>query len=172
MTTAALRGVTVRIATPDDHDTISSLFAASYGSLMRGAYEPALLDAALPLMTRANPLLLAWGTFFVAETGDATVACGGWTRVRPGRGDVVRGLGHVRHFATHPAHTGLGIGRSLYQACEKQALAAGIERFECYASINAEGFYAALGFQALARITVPLNDEIRLPAVHMNRAIG
>lgn len=172
MTPAAPAGVTVRIATPDDHEAISHLFAVSYGTLMRAAYEAAVLEAALPLMTRANPLLLASGTFFVADTAGNVVGCGGWTRARPDRGDVERGLGHVRHFATHPDHTGLGIGRVLYEACEKQALAAGVERFECYASLNAEGFYSALGFEALARIDVPLNDEIRLPAVRMIRAIG
>lgn len=171
MTTEARRGVTVRVATPDDHEAISGLFTASYGALMRSAYEAAVLDAALPLMTRANPLLLASGTFFIADAAGNIVGCGGWTRARPGRGDVESGLGHVRHFATHPDYTGLGVGRALYDACEGQALAASVKRFECYASLNAEGFYSALGFEALARISVPLNDEIRLPAVHMTRVL-
>jgi len=165
-------GIAIRIAEPDDHEAISALFAASYGTLMGGAYEPATLEAALPLITRANPLLLASGSFFVAQAGDAMVGCGGWTRVRPGRGDVEPGLGHVRHFATHPSHTGLGIGRALYRACESQALAAGVGRFECYASLNAEGFYAALGFATVKRITVPVSHSVRVPAVHMTRAIG
>jgi len=171
VTTTAPRDVTVRIATSHDHEAVSRLFEASYGTLMRSAYEPGLLEPALPLMTRANPMLLASGTFFVAELGDATVGCGGWTRARPGRGDLEPGVGHVRHFATHPDYTGRGIGRALYRACETQATAKGVKRFECYASLNARGFYAALGFTTLARISIPLSEAVHLPAAHMARPL-
>jgi len=170
VTTRCPAGITVRIAEPSDHAAIAGLFESSYALLMRDAYEPALLAAALPLITRANPMLLASGTFFVATDADTGVlGCGGWTRVRPGNGEVQAGLGHIRHFATHPGYTGLGIGRALYAACENQAREAGVERFECYASLNAEGFYASLGFEKLDRISVPVGRDIDFPAILMRR---
>jgi len=139
---------------------------------MSPAYQRALLEQALPSMTRANPMLLASGTFFVAvTTGEDIVGCGGWTRERPGRGDALPGLGHIRHFAVHPEYTGCGVGRCLYLACERQARSAGMDRFECYASLNAEGFYNRLGFKRIKQVGVVLGNNATLPAVLMSRAL-
>jgi len=172
MTARVPARVSVRPAGPSDHAAIAALFESSYALLMRDAYEPDLLAAALPLITRANPMLLASGTFFVATgTGGAVLGCGGWTHARPGSGRLERGLGHIRHFATHPDSTGQGIGRRLYLSCEEQASEAGIERFECYASLNAEGFYAALGFEKRDDITVTIGHDIDFPAVLMTREL-
>ena len=50
-------------------------------------------------MTRANPGLLASGTYYVAESRDSLiVGCGGWTRESPVDGGIEPGLGHIRHF--------------------------------------------------------------------------
>lgn len=138
---------------------------------MGPAYQRALLEQALPFMTRANPMLLAGGTFFVATSGEDIVGCGGWSRERPGRGDTSPGLGHVRHFAVHPEYTGCGVGRYLYLACERQARSAGMDRFECYASLNAEGFYNRLGFERIEQIEVVLGNNATLPAVWMSRVL-
>lgn len=45
-------------------------------------------------------------------------------------------------------------------------------RFECYAGLNAEGFYAALGFAAVGRFDVPLGGSLLLPSVVMRRFVG
>lgn len=162
----------IRVATPDDRLAVSSLFEASYPTLLRRHYLSSLLAVALPLLTRANPMLLACGTFFVAESevGDV-LGCGGWTRERSGKGDTASQLAHIRHFATDPRHTRHGIGRALYLACEGQARAAGINRFECYASLNAEAFYAALGFRRVQMIDLELASRTTLPAVWMTRSV-
>lgn len=162
----------IRVATPDDHSAVSELFEASYSVLLQGHYQRAELEAALPLLTRANPMLLASGTFFVANSVQASVVgCGGWTRERPGKGDTDSRLAHIRHFAIDPGYTRRGIGRALYEACETQARRAGIERFECYASLNAEGFYVALGFERIETIDLELAGGKTLPAVWMTRSI-
>jgi N-acetylglutamate synthase-like GNAT family acetyltransferase len=169
---ASPRSHTIRTATPEDHSAVSRLFESSYSLLLRPCYNSPLLEAALPLMTRANPILLASGTFFVAEdTNGVIVGCGGWTRKRPGKGDVEPRLGHIRHFATHPDHSRRGIGRSIYDTCARQARTAGISRFECFASLNAVGFYAALGFEEIEDVDVELSDRIKLPGVLMRRSI-
>jgi hypothetical protein len=67
------------------------------------AYDDAVLAVALPLMTQANPMLLASGSYYLTITEESrTVACGGWTHERPGSGEIVPSLAHIRHFATHP----------------------------------------------------------------------
>lgn len=165
-------GIRIRPARPDDEAAVSALLAASYPVLMPAGYDPAVLSAALPLMTRANPALLASGRYFLAEeAGGQVVGCGGWTPERPGRGDVAPGLGHIRHFATHPERLGRGIGRAIYEASAAQAGAAGVQRFECYASLNAVAFYAALGFVARGRMEVAMGPEVRFPCEVMDREI-
>lgn len=152
---------------------VARLLEASYPALMTAGYEPGVLGPAMTLLIRPSPALLGSGTFFVAETGEGTtVGCGGWTPERPGKGDVTAGLGHIRHFAIDPAHTGRGVGRSLYNACASQARVREIERFECYASLNAEGFYAALGFERIEPVVIAITDEISLPAIRMIRSVG
>ncbi len=159
---------TIRSTTADDHELVSDLLLASYPVLMRAGYSDAVLDAALPAMTQANPVLLASGTFYVVQDNDGlAIGCGGWTFERPGSAEIVDGLAHIRHFATHPNRTGKGIGRLVYQCCEKNARQAGVGQFECYSSLNAEGYYASLGFTAIERLNVPMGPEIVFPAVRM-----
>jgi hypothetical protein len=62
-----------------------------------------LLGRALPFMTSANPILLASGTYYIAEREPGhLVGCGGWTAARPGSGEIIEAEAHIRHFATHP----------------------------------------------------------------------
>jgi hypothetical protein len=77
-------------------------------------------------MTKANPKLLASGTFYVAQSlHGEIVGCGGWTREQPGTGEVVQGeaaystfchssrldtpRGRALHYGTMP-HRGEGSG--------------------------------------------------------------
>jgi N-acetylglutamate synthase-like GNAT family acetyltransferase len=163
---------TVRRATPEDESGVSELLLASYPGLMRTVYDQAILEAALPLITRANPALLSAGTYYLAvdENGFA-VGCGGWSRERPGSSEVALELAHIRHFATRPEWLGRGIGRQLYRRCEEDARSSGVRRFECQASLNAEGFYAALGFRSVGRIEVRIGPGPMLPSVLMERTI-
>src|SRR4051794_2668660 len=124
-------------------------------------------------MVRPNPALLASGTYHMAETDDgAVVGCGGWTRERPGTRDMQPSLAHIRHFATRAERAGRGVGRAIYCRREAQAFAAGVTSFECYASLNAEGFYAALGFAVVGRFDVPLGESLLLPSVVMRRSLA
>ncbi|QND56776.1 GNAT family N-acetyltransferase [Mesorhizobium huakuii] len=163
---------TVRRATPQDEAGVSELLLASYPGLMRTAYDQAILEGALPLMTRANPALLSSGTFYLAVNGhDLAVGCGGWSRELPGSSEVTPGLAHIRHFATHPEWLRRGIGRELYRRCAEDGRSSSVRRFECQASLNAEGFYAALGFRTVRRIELRIGPGPMLPSILMERAI-
>lgn len=160
----------IRVAGPDDAAAIEAVLAASYPVLMAPAYEPGVLAAALPLITRANPKLIAAGTYYVAENpAGRVVACGGWTPDRPGTGEIEPGLAHVRHFAVDPAWSGRGLGRALFERCRQEAQAAGRTRFECFSSLNAEPFYRHLGFATRARADVPLGPTVTFPSLLMLR---
>jgi GNAT superfamily N-acetyltransferase len=169
---ATLRGMRVRVASPEDAGAVSAVLRPSYARLMAPAYPPDLLARTLPLITRANPALLASGRYYLveAETGEPA-GCGGWSAHPPGASEPDPRRAHIRHFATHPAWVGRGVGRMLYESCEGDARAAGFTRFEAWASLNGEGFYAALGFCRLEQIETPMPGGIRFPAVRMERAI-
>ena len=158
----------IRTASIEDSDSVTALLRASYPVLMRGAYEDSLLDAVLPAMTVAQPGLLRSGTYYVAEAADGPiVGCGGWTRERPGGNETEPGLAHIRHFGVHLDWTRQGVGRELYTRCQKDARNAGVSKFECYASLNGESFYAALGFKRDRVIDVEMRDGILFPSVRM-----
>jgi GNAT superfamily N-acetyltransferase len=164
--------VELRATRSEDSAAVAAILRASYPALMAPAYDPALLARALPLITRPQPALLASGTYFIAEAEGKPAACGGWTLAAPGTRRVEPGIAHIRHFATAPAWTGRGIGRRLYERCESDALAAGVRLFHCFSSVNAEPFYAALGFRRIGAIEVPLGRGLLFPSIHMSRAIG
>lgn len=162
---------TIRPTRPDDKAVVEAILNASYPTLMAGAYDAGLLARALPRITRANPALLASGTYFVAECRGEPVGCGGWSCERPGTGMVEIDLGHVRHFATLPDFLGRGVGRALYGRCASQAWSAGVRRLECYSSLNGEPFYAALGFARLGPIDVAMGPDVIFPSILMTRRI-
>jgi GNAT superfamily N-acetyltransferase len=162
----------LRIAAPTDEEAVDALLRASYPKLMSAIYDPDVLAAALPMFTKANPSLLSAGTYYLAESREhAVIGCGGWTRERPGTGEVEPGLGHIRHFGTHASWVGMGIGRAIYSKCEKDARSAGIQRFECYSSVNGEGFYASLGFESVRKIDVSLGSNVSIPGILMALSI-
>lgn len=160
----------IRVATPGDEAAVGNLLAASYAALLHDHYPPALLAAALPLITRANPVLLASGTYYLAKAaGGHIVGCGGWTPERPGSGDISPGIGHLRHFATHPDWTLNGIAAAILGRSIGEAAARAIPVLECFSTRQAEGFYARAGFRRLAEVEVPFAPDVHFPAVYMRR---
>lgn len=158
----------VRVRTPADAHAVSALLEASCSEQMRGPYEHGPLAGAPPFITRSNPVLIASSAFYVAATPSGrVVGCGGWSHARPGDGDTQPGLAHIRHFGTHPHWVGKAVGRSIFTACVGTARAAGISRFECFSSLNAQGFCAALGFEVVRTIEVRFGRRISLPGVMM-----
>eukprot|EP00913_Durusdinium_trenchii_P034045 g31867.t1 len=113
--------ISVRVAEPSDAPAIDRVLGACYPVLFRGAYDEEALEAFLPHLIYSQPELLESGKFFVAESDACILACGGWSLHRPGSREVIAGLGHLRHFAVHPDCIGKGIGRSIFEACEKQS---------------------------------------------------
>jgi N-acetylglutamate synthase-like GNAT family acetyltransferase len=161
-----------RATTLRDELLLSELLTASYPVLMEESYDATTLAVALPLMTRANTVLLSSGTYYLTENEDGTiVGCGGWSLERPGTGEIAPSLAHIRHFATHPDWTGRGIGRAIYAKCENAARSANVVRFECYASLNAEGFYSSLGFEKVRLVAVQMAPELKFPSVLMKRLL-
>lgn len=99
------RAYGIRVATLEDTAGVTAVLTASYSSLLKEHYDAGLLARALPAMTKANPMLLQSGTYFVAEAdGDGVIGCGGWTLERPGTTEIAAGQ-EFRGHVTNRSHT-------------------------------------------------------------------
>ena len=158
----------VRVSAPSDADAVSSVLAASYSTLLTSHYEKTLLDRALPFMTKANPKLLASGTYYLAQSlHGGIVGCGGWTPEHPETGDVLKGEAHIRHFATRPDWTRMGVAQSIMERCCIDSKAQGIDKLLCYATLAAESFYRASGFKPIASLDVLMGANMPFKTVMM-----
>jgi N-acetylglutamate synthase-like GNAT family acetyltransferase len=163
----------VRLASQADAPAVSHLLQASYPALMADSYEPEVLKVALTRMTNAKPVLLDSGTFYVAHTNsDQVIGCGGWSLDRPGSSETIRHLGHIRHFATHPNWLRHGVGRQIFSRIETQAALAEVREFQCFSSLNAIPFYAALGFSVQCHTQVAMGADFNFPVALMRRSIN
>lgn len=162
----------IRTATPADAEAVAALLSDCYGTLLAGWYEPSLLARALPIVTKANPKLLASGTYYAMDSGDGRLlGCGGWTAEEPGTGRRVAGEAHIRHFATDPASLRQGIAGALLAHCLAQAEAQAMRRLTCFSTLTAETFYRSCGFTTLGPITLPLAPDLAFPAILMRRRL-
>lgn len=159
----------VRTATAEDLADISAVLDQSYRALLPTAYEAALLQQALPLLVTANTDLVASGRYFIVRAADGqAIGCGGWSIRNPVSATSGTALANLRHYAVIPDRAGCGIGRMLHDACMAQARPLGFHRFEVFSSLNAEGFYAALGFRRIGAVELPIG-QLQFPAIRMSR---
>lgn len=157
----------IRIALPEDAAAVTELLLRTYPVLMAPFYDAGALAGALPVMTRANPELLASSRYYVAEDAGRLVGCGGWSPEQPGSGKIEAGLSHLRHFATDPDMTRRGIGRSIVLRCAIDAGRQGATRFQAFAGLNAEPFYRSFGLVRLSVFDLAMSPTAKLPAVLM-----
>jgi N-acetylglutamate synthase-like GNAT family acetyltransferase len=173
MENLSARSYLIRVANPTDSQAVSALLVASYSRLLSARYDSALLARALPYFAKANPTLLACGTYYVAEREPGNlVGCGGWTAAKPGSGEIIDGEAHIRHFATHPEWTRQGIGSALLARCISDTRSLGIRKLHSFSTLNAECFYRAAGFKRVGRIDVQLGPSMTFPAVLMSCEIA
>ena len=143
------------------------MFGQSYPKLLKASYPPSVMVTAVPLIARANPALIGSGTYYVAELSDGRiVGAGGWTPVR-----YRAATAEIRHLVVDWRHQRQGIGRRLMMGIFAEAQVRGVRRFEAKATRTAVSFYAAMGFDDLGEVAVPLRPGIDFPAVMMRRVV-
>lgn len=160
----------IRPTTPRDEEAVAALLHFSYGTLLEDAYDPDVLEKALPLLTRPRTELLASGRYYIAEfAGLGPAGCGGWSLEAPDQPDapVERVVGHLRQFATHPDAVRQGVGACLLEKCVAEAKAEGVRRLECLSTRQAIPFYAALGLRVVGPVPCRLAADVTLPGVAM-----
>jgi GNAT superfamily N-acetyltransferase len=147
------------------------------------SYTDAQIEAALGTAFGLDRMLIADGTYFVAEAGAHIVGCGGWSRRatlfggdrQPGRRsellDPARDAARIRAFFVRPDWVRRGIGRALLVRCEEEARAEGFSSAELVATLAGRELYAALGYAADEPFEHRLTDDVAIPFVAMRKRL-
>lgn len=186
--TAPLR---FRLASNADIESLSRLIDAALRGQPHDDYSPEQRASALEYVFGVDHQLVTDGTCYVAEVvrgADAQlVGCGAWSRRRSllfGK-DSVRWNGgpekilnpaiepaRLRAFYVHPDWARRGIARELVGMCETAARNQGFRTLELAATLAGGHMYARCGFMELERVDYELPDGVRLPVVHMLKALA
>lgn len=164
--------VTLRVAIADDASTVEGVLRESYGKLLANDYPADLLEACMPMMVRANPKLLACGTYFVAQTpGGEAVGVGGWTAAPPGAREHTPGRAHLRFIGVKASAARSGVASQIVERCIRETRLAGFVWLESNSTLTAVPFYRAFGFKDLAAVHADFGDGLRLPCIRMQLAL-
>lgn len=159
--------ITLRRADADDIAGVDALLARSYPRLLKADYPPSLQVTAIPLISRANPRLVASGRYYLAVTPeDEILGAGGWSSSIKG-GDT----GEVRHVVTDHRYLRQGIATRIIETIFTEARRNGLARLDCLATLTAHSFYSAVGFETDGPVTVGLRPGISFPVIRMHRQI-
>ncbi|MGL4406236.1 MAG: GNAT family N-acetyltransferase, partial [Notoacmeibacter sp.] len=139
--------IELRPTVESDLESVSRVLEASYGTLLASDYPAEILAVIVPLISRAKPELVSSGTYFAAFENGKMIAVGGWTRARPGTGELIEGLGHIRHVAADPIHLRKGAAGMIMRQCLNDARLDGMAKMECLSTITAVPFYTRFGFE-------------------------
>ncbi len=150
----------IRRMAPDDAADMHRIHTQAVTAVCAAFVEPPAVEAWLHGRT-AKKYVEAADTggeaFWIAALDDSTViGFASW------RGDELVSL------FVDPAHHGRGVGRALFDACEKDAAANGHAPRRLTATLNAVSYYEALGFNQV-RETYREKQGQRIPQVEMTR---
>ena len=154
----------IRDMRPDEAETFLRVHHASVRGLAALAYPPEVIAdwAPSPITPEAVAAFLAnpdRETRLVAATEGRIV----------GVGVLVPYLAELRACYVAPDAVRCGVGSTLVRALERRALDRGLTALHLDASLNAEAFYRALGYRALARGAHVLRSGRRMACVKMAR---
>jgi len=174
--------LTHRIAAPADIPALSAVMDAAIAELQKGFLDPAQIESSRMIMG-LDRQLVADGTYFVVEAGDAIAGCGGWSRRAtlyggdhtPGRDaallDPARDAARVRAMYTHPDFARRGVGRLILDLCEAAAGAEGFTRVELMATLSGRALYSQCGYVDVEAIEDDRGGAA-VPLVRMGKAIA
>jgi RimJ/RimL family protein N-acetyltransferase/N-acetylglutamate synthase-like GNAT family acetyltransferase len=159
----------LRTATAADERSIADLIAESARHLASGYYSSEQIDAAIGAVWRPERELLDAGTFFVAESSDGVVGCGGWSPTAPffAQRAVVFGAGYVRTFFVRPGWERRRIGATLLSRCEAEISARGLRTAALIATRPGEPLYRACGYVTIDRLQHRLPSGLTMEVVEM-----
>ncbi|MGI9332320.1 MAG: GNAT family N-acetyltransferase [Gammaproteobacteria bacterium] len=173
--------IDIRQATFEALSELNVLIARSARRLGAGYYTPEQIEGALRSAFGVDTQLIKDGTYYVVESGNEIVACGGWSYRQtlfgsdarsdrdPSELDPSIDAAKIRAFFVDPGHARHGLGKLLLEHCEDRARARGFTRFELMSTRPGQPFYAAHGYEAGETVIYPLSDDLTIEFVPMSK---
>jgi GNAT superfamily N-acetyltransferase len=173
----------MRIAQPADVPALQDLIARSARGLSVGFYTPEQAEAMLRYVYGVDTQLIDDQTYFLIESENEIVACGGWSKRATLFGGDQAKTGpdplldpraqpaRIRAFFVDPRMARRRLGHQLMVACTAAAKAAGFSALELVATLPGEPLYLASGFSAVERFELAFPEGIRVPVTRMSCAI-
>lgn len=174
--------LTSRLARADDIPALDPLVRAAIDELQKGFLDDAQIRSSHAIMG-LDRQLIDDGTYFVIESGELPVGCGGWSRRATLYGgdhsggrdstllDPSKEPARVRAMYTRPDFTRRGIGRLILSLCEAAAAAEGFTRLELMSTLSGRPLYAAVGFEAIEEVA-DASGGVPVPLIRMGKDIG
>ena len=78
----------------------------------------------------------------------------------------------MRAFFVNPEWARRGVGTALLDACETAAREAGFRRCEMGATLTGVKLFAARGYRAIERISIPVGDETFIDVIRMEKPLA
>ncbi len=163
----------LRQAALSDVDLISKLIDASVRGLARGIYSDEQIERSIGSVFGVDRVLIADGTYFVAEFGGEIIGCGGWSKRTTlfgaseyggSRNDSLLNpatdAARIRAFFVHPKAARKGVGTAILTLCESEASANGFRRTEMMATLPGVPMYLARGYRKQEEVRVALDNEV------------
>ncbi len=147
----------IRPARNADLDAIADLQARSIMAFGIETYGRKTCEAWAKVGRQMRHTLLTGATFFVAEQDGTLVGVAGWTE-----DSRAPDCAWPRYVFVAPEAAKLGIGRLLMRTVEESATGTGRSRYQLWSSLNAVGFYEALGYQQLKTARWPMSGSIEM----------
>jgi GNAT superfamily N-acetyltransferase len=173
----------LRLATTDDLDAIDALMKRSIRDHFPLVYDARQTESSIRYIGAVDRMLVEDRTYFVIESDDGLVACGGWSR----RDKLYTGSGEsaddarLLDPATEPArvramfvrgdHARQGLGTRILVACEAAARAEGFRMLALMATLPGLPLYERFGFTILERVDIPMPDGVTIGGAAMEKRI-
>jgi GNAT superfamily N-acetyltransferase len=176
----------IRAATPSEAPALQALIADSARRLQTSDYTPEQIEAAIMSVYGVDTVLIEDGTYFVAvsDSDPADFAgCGGWSKHKTLYGadhwtarddellDPATDAAKVRAFFVSPGWARQGVGTALLDACETAARQAGFRRAEMGATLTGVKLFAARGYRAIERISIPVGETTSIDVIRMEKPL-
>jgi len=173
----------IRRATLADRAALERLIAESARGLSSGDYTDRQVEAAIASVFGVDTDLIHDGTYYVAESNDEPVGCGGWSKRRTlfggdrfaardsGYLDPSREPAKIRAFFVHPAWARRGVAGRILETCEREAKAEGFRALELMATLPGVPFYAARGYAGTERVSYEIADGVTIEFVPMRKEL-
>lgn len=171
----------IRIATVNDIKPLNELIQKSARALSQQDYSNEQIEAAIRYIFGIDTELVDDQTYYAIEEEGEYLACGGWSKRKTLFGgnqfegreggflDPKIDAAKIRAFFVTPEYSRRGLGKTLLNYCETEAIAAGFSKVEMMATLPGVKLYKAFGYQIISEKDLLLPNGISLKFMHMEK---